>query len=321
MSDKEVILEFKDVCKRFPGMNKNAVDHVSLSVHKGEFVTILGTSGSGKTTLMKMVNLLYDITEGDILFKGESIKTLPPVEHRRKIGYVVQQSGLFPHMTVEDNIATVPHILKWDKQRIKDRVTELLALVNLDPEVYRKRYPRQLSGGQQQRVGIARALAANPDMLLMDEPFGAIDAITRETMQKELLRLQQTARKTILFVTHDIHEAIKMGDKIIIMHEGRLQQFDTPDNIMLYPANEFVTSLVSADDIMERLKTVSLQAVMTPVKGTPGGDDRILPSSTTIEASLPIFLENKEAVVYVQDEEGNLIGQVSWEQLGRVTQR
>ena len=318
MSNKEVILEFRDVCKRFPGMHKNAVDHVSLTVHKGEFVTILGTSGSGKTTLMKMVNLLYDITEGDILFKGESIRKLPPVEHRRKIGYVVQQSGLFPHMTVEDNIATVPNILKWDKQKVKDRVTELLELVNLDPEIYRKRYPRQLSGGQQQRVGIARALAANPDMLLMDEPFGAIDAITRETMQKELLRLQQTARKTILFVTHDIHEAIKMGDKIIIMDEGRLQQFDTPDNIMMHPANDFVTNLVSADDIMERLKTVSVMAVMEPLRQTPPSDAKILPVSTTIEGSLPIFLEDKEAIVFVKDEDGSLVGQLGWEQLGRV---
>ena len=321
MSEHEVILEFKDVCKRFPGMNKNAVDHVSLSVREGEFVTILGTSGSGKTTLMKMVNLLYDITEGDILFKGVSIKTLPPVEHRRKIGYVVQQSGLFPHMTVEDNIATVPNILKWDKQKIRDRVTELLTLVNLDPETYRRRYPRQLSGGQQQRVGIARALAANPDMLLMDEPFGAIDAITRETMQKELLRLQSTTRKTILFVTHDIHEAIKMGDKIIIMDEGKLQQFDTPNNIMLHPANDFVTNLVSADDMMERLKTVSIKAVMAPVTQTPAEGAVILPDYTTIEGSLPIFLADKEAVVFVKDEDGNLAGQIAWEQLGRVLEK
>lgn len=318
MSDRETILEFKNVCKRFPGMEKNAVDSVNLSIKKGEFVTILGTSGSGKTTLMKMVNLLYDISDGDILFKGQSIKDLPPVEHRRKIGYVVQQSGLFPHMTVEENISVVPNILKWDKDKIRDRVTNLLYLVGLNPDDYRKRYPRQMSGGQQQRVGIARALAADPDVLLMDEPFGAIDAITRETMQKELMRLQSTTGKTILFVTHDIQEAFKLGDKIIIMDDGTLQQFDTPDNIMLHPANEFVKKLVSANDVLEKMKIVTLKAVMEPFSGKIPEDACTLDENETIENSFPLFLADKNLTLYLTDSTGKVTGRLVWDQLNDV---
>jgi osmoprotectant transport system ATP-binding protein len=315
MSEKNVVLEFKNTCKRFPGMERNAVNNVNLSIRDGEFVTILGTSGSGKTTLMKMVNLLYDITEGDILFHGESIRNLPPVEHRRKIGYVVQQSGLFPHMTVEANIGVVPNILKWDKSKIQNRAAELLELVDLKPELYRNRYPRQLSGGQQQRVGIARALAADPDVMLMDEPFGAIDAITRESMQNEILRLQRATGKTILFVTHDIGEAFKLGDKVIIMDDGQLQQFDTPNNIMLHPANAFVSKLVSADDPMEKMKTVTIDAVMSPVAKAPTPDDMILPNSVSIENSLPYFFENKDRVLFVKDKNEKVVGQIVWDSL------
>lgn len=315
MSTDKIILEFKDTCKRFNNMEKNAVNRVNLNIMDGEFVTILGTSGSGKTTLMKMVNLLYDISDGDILFHSKSIKSLSPVEHRRKIGYVVQQSGLFPHMTVEDNIAVVPNILKWDKNRISKRIDELLQMVSLNPQIYRKRYPRQLSGGQQQRIGIARAMAADPDVMLMDEPFGAIDAITRESLQKELRKLQKETKKTILFVTHDIHEAFKLGDKVIIMDDGELQQFDTPNNIMIHPSNDFVRKLVSADDVMERIKTVSLDAIMVPVKDNADNNKVVLNIHTPIECSLPIFLNNKDATIYVQNYDGEIVGQVQWEQL------
>ncbi len=315
MSEDKVILQFVNTCKRFENMEKNAVNHVELSIMDGEFVTILGTSGSGKTTLMKMVNLLYDITDGDILFHGKSIKSLSPVEHRRKIGYVVQQSGLFPHMTVEDNIAVVPNILKWDKKRIAKRVEELLEMVSLNPQIYRKRYPRQLSGGQQQRIGIARAMAADPDVMLMDEPFGAIDAITRESLQNELRKLQKETKKTILFVTHDIQEAFKLGDRVIIMDDGELQQFDTPNHIMLHPANDYVRKLVSADDAMQRIKTVTLEAVMVAVKEYHAVKKNVLNMYTSIEGSLPIFLNNKDATIYIENDLGEVVGQVEWEQL------
>lgn len=312
---EEIALRFENTCKRFPNMEKNAVNHVNLSIKDGEFVTILGTSGSGKTTLMKMVNRLYDISDGDILFYGTSIKDLPAVEHRRKIGYVVQQGGLFPHMTVEENIAVVPNILKWDKEKISKRVNELLTLVNLSPEIYLKRYPRQLSGGQQQRVGIARAMAADPAVMLMDEPFGAIDAITRESLQHELLRFQKALKKTILFVTHDIHEAFKLGDKVIIMDDGELQQFDTPNNIMLQPANDFVRKLVSADDVMERIKTVTIDAIMIPLVEDDPKADIVLEMKTSIEESLSLFMKDKNTVIYVKDDTGILVGQLSWDQL------
>ncbi len=319
-AEEKIALEFVNVCKKFPNVDKYAVNNVSLTVKDGEFITILGTSGSGKTTLMKMVNRLYDVTEGDIIFYGNNIENLQPVELRRKIGYVVQQGGLFPHMTVEDNIAVVPNILKWDKERISKRVDELLALVSLEPEIYRKRYPRQLSGGQQQRIGIARAMAADPSVMLMDEPFGAIDAITRESLQNELLRFQKTLKKTILFVTHDIHEAFKLGDKVIIMDDGILQQYDTPNNIMLKPANDYVRKLVSADDVMERIKNVRVDAIMIPVQDENPQPDIILDRKTSIEESLPLFMKDKNRVIYVKDEKDRLIGQLTWNQLSLIVE-
>lgn len=319
-SKKRIALEFRNTCKRFANMEKNAVNRVNLTIKDGEFITILGTSGSGKTTLMKMVNRLYDVSDGDIFFYGESINQLSAVEHRRKIGYVVQQSGLFPHMTVEENIAVVPKILKWDKERISERIDELLTLVDLNPEIYRKRYPRQLSGGQQQRVGIARAMAADPAVMLMDEPFGAIDAITRETLQKELYHLQKDLKKTILFVTHDIHEAFKLGDKVIIMDDGELQQFDTPNQIMMHPANDFVRRLVSADDVMERMKIVTIDAIMKPLQSGEKRNDICLQYKTTIEESFAYFLKDKNAIITVVDNQDHVIGELSWEQLSEIVE-
>ena len=299
------VFQFIHTCKRFPGMDSYAVHDVSLSIKPGEFITILGTSGSGKTTLMKMVNRLYDITDGDILFHGQSVREQPEVEYRRKIGYVVQQSGLFPHMSVADNIAVVPKILKWDKTRIAARVNELLTLVGLDPAVYAKRFPRQLSGGQQQRVAIARALAANPSAMLMDEPFGAIDAITRETLQNELLRIQKSTGKSILFVTHDIGEAFKLGDRVIIMHGGELQQFDTPANIVLHPANEFVARLVGADDPMERVKVVCVSSLAD--KSKKADCSLSLEGSSTINDALPFLLAHPAEDIAICNN-GELIG-------------
>lgn len=241
-----IAVEFCDVIKRFPNAVENAVDHVSFQVQEGELVTILGTSGCGKTTLMKMVNRLYEPTSGVIKVFGENIMETDAVQLRRKIGYVIQQIGLFPHMTVEKNIAVVPEILGWDKEKIHGRVTELLEMVNLEPESYRNRYPSQLSGGQQQRVGLARALAANPSIMLLDEPFGAIDAINRTKLQDELLAIHRKGGLTCLFVTHDVTEALKLGSRILIMNQGKIQQFDTPENILSSPANDYVASLLKS---------------------------------------------------------------------------
>ncbi|MEG0375148.1 MAG: ABC transporter ATP-binding protein [Raoultibacter sp.] len=245
-------IEMIDVTKRFANTSAPAVDSVSLSIDEGEFITILGTSGCGKTTLLKMVNRLYEPTSGTISLFGENIATVDKVIVRRRIGYVIQQVGLFPHMTIADNIATVPTLLKWEKAIIEDRVTELLTLVGLNPQEYRSRYPSQLSGGQQQRVGLARALAADPKIMLLDEPFGAIDAITRTSLQDELLRLHRTMNKTFLFVTHDINEAFKLGNRVLVMNNGRVCQFDTPRNIALNPTDDFTASLIASAREQER---------------------------------------------------------------------
>ena len=254
----EAIL-YQDVTKRFAKSEVNSVDHVNASIAEGEFITILGSSGCGKTTLLKMTNRLYEPTEGKIILFGEDISTVDQIVVRRRMGYVIQQVGLFPHMTIEENIAAIPKLLKWDKDRIYNRVTELLQLIDLDPDDYRKRYPAQLSGGQQQRVGLARALVTDPKIMLMDEPFGAIDAITRLNLQNELKRIHGEMKKTFLLVTHDINEAFKLGDRVMIMNEGRLIQFDTPRNIVLNPADPFVETLIrSARDQEEFWEDVKL---------------------------------------------------------------
>lgn len=246
-----IAIEFKNVSKQFKESTSIAVDNVSLTIEHGEFITILGSSGCGKTTLLKMINRLYDPQKGTIEFFGKDISNTDPVAFRRKIGYVIQQAGLFPHMTIAGNIATVPRILKWPKVTIDARVDELLKLVDLEPSEFRNRYPAQLSGGQQQRVGLARALAANPDVMLLDEPFGAIDAITRINLQDELLKIYRASKKTYLFVTHDITEAFKLGSRVLIMDKGKIQQFDAPQNIAKNPANDFVISLLRSAKVQK----------------------------------------------------------------------
>jgi osmoprotectant transport system ATP-binding protein len=247
-------LEFRGATKRYPGQNEPAVDGLSLEVPAGEICVLVGPSGCGKTTAMRMANRMIDITEGDILLDGSSIKDREPAELRRQIGYAIQQIGLFPHLSVADNIATVPRLLGWPKARIRERVDELLELVGLEPADTRDRFPGQLSGGQRQRVGVARALAVDPPLMLMDEPFGAIDPINRERLQNEFLRLQQEIRKTIVFVTHDIDEAIKMGDRIAIMQRGgKLAQYAAPAELLMSPADSFVEDFVGADRALKRL--------------------------------------------------------------------
>lgn len=239
-------IEFQNVTKTFRGASHNAVDHVSFTIEEGEFITILGSSGCGKTTLMKMVNRLYEPDSGTITLFGKDSSTLDAVPLRRSIGYVVQQIGLFPHLTVGGNIAMVPSLLKWEKSKTEARVDELLAMVGLSPDEFKHRYPAQLSGGQQQRVGLARALAVDPKIMLLDEPFGAIDSITRTRLQDELLALHKGMGKTFLFVTHDIEEAFKMGTRVMIMNEGKLLQFGAPKDTILRPAEGFVKSLVES---------------------------------------------------------------------------
>jgi osmoprotectant transport system ATP-binding protein len=247
-------LEFRAATKRYPGQDEPAVDQLSLEVPAGEICVLVGPSGCGKTTAMRMVNRMIDITDGDIVLDGRSVKERKPAELRREIGYAIQQIGLFPHLTIADNIATVPKLLGWPKDRIRARVDELLELVQLDPAETRDRYPAQLSGGQRQRIGVARALAVDPPLMLMDEPFGAIDPINREKLQNEFLRLQHEIRKTIVFVTHDIDEAIKMGDRIAILRKGgKLAQYAPPAELLMYPADPFVEDFVGSDRALKRL--------------------------------------------------------------------
>ena len=254
-------VRYEGTTKLYPGASEPAVDKLTLEVPAGEICVLVGPSGCGKTTAMRMVNRTVEITSGDVLVGEHSVRDREPAQLRREIGYVIQQIGLFPHRTISENIGAVPELLGWKKGRIRERSAELLALIGLDPELG-DRYPAQLSGGQQQRVGVARALAADPLVMLMDEPFGAIDPINRERLQNEFLRLQAEIRKTVLFVTHDIDEAIKMGDRIAVMREGgRVEQYATPAELLMAPANEFVEDFVGADRALKRLSLMRVSDI------------------------------------------------------------
>jgi osmoprotectant transport system ATP-binding protein len=251
------MIRLVDLEKHYPGQAHAAVEKLNMEIPAGEIVILVGPSGCGKTTTMKMINRIIEPSSGKIILQGEDVTKTNPDQLRRRIGYVIQQIGLFPHQTIFDNVATVPRMLKWPASKIRARVDELLELVGLDPAQYRDRYPKQLSGGQRQRVGVARALSADPPVMLMDEPFGAIDPITRERLQNEFLRLQQEIRKTIVFVTHDIGEAIKMGDRIAILRERSvIAQYDTPDAILSAPADDFVRDFIGSGAALRRLNLV-----------------------------------------------------------------
>jgi osmoprotectant transport system ATP-binding protein len=291
-------LEFREVTKRYPGSAEPAVDGLSLEVPAGEICVLVGPSGCGKTTAMRMVNRMIDITSGDILLGGRSVRERKPEELRRHIGYVIQQVGLFPHRTIGDNVATVPRLLGWDKGRVAARVDELLDLVGLDPHVMRGRYPAQLSGGQRQRVGVARALAVDPPVMLMDEPFGAIDPINRERLQNEFLRLQAELRKTIVFVTHDIDEAIKMGDRIAVMQVGgKLAQYAPPAELLMSPASQFVEDFVGADRALKRLalqrvRDIDLWSVATCRVGEPTAEVRKRLADADLD--IPLLVDERQ---------------------------
>src|SRR5689334_20132317 len=254
-------VRYEETTKRYPGASSPAVDKLSLEVPAGEICVLVGPSGCGKTTAMRMVNRTVEITSGDVLIGEQSVRDREPAQLRREIGYVIQQIGLFPHRTISENIGAVPQLLGWKKERTRERAAELLELIGLDPELG-DRYPAQLSGGQQQRVGVARALAADPLVMLMDEPFGAIDPINRERLQNEFVRLQAEIRKTVLFVTHDIDEAIKMGDRIAILKQGgHLVQYATPAELLMAPADDFVEDFVGADRALKRLALMRVRDI------------------------------------------------------------
>ncbi|MBD8035779.1 ABC transporter ATP-binding protein [Solibacillus sp. A46] len=293
------MLSIQNLTKTYRG-NKKAVDNLSIDIEQGEFIVFIGTSGSGKTTALRMINRMIEPTSGKIMMDGTDLSKMNAVQLRRQIGYVIQQIGLMPHMTIRDNITLVPKLLKWDKQE-KDKVAErLIGLVNL-PTSYLDMYPAQLSGGQQQRIGVIRALAANQDIILMDEPFGALDPITRDTLQDLMKDLQVRLGKTVIFVTHDMDEAIKLADRICIMHEGKVVQFDTPDNILANPANDFVRDFIGSHRLIQNKPSVKIvDEVM------------IQPVSITIEKSLDdalrLMVSKRVDTLYVTDADKRLIG-------------
>ena len=310
-------LVFDEATKIYQGREGAAVDHLSLTVPAGEICVLVGPSGGGKTTALKLVNRLIPLTSGDIRIDGTSILDHNLTQLRRSIGYVIQQVGLFPHITVEGNIGTVPKLLGWPRARIRDRVTELLELVGLDPVGDRGRFPAELSGGQRQRVGLARALAANPPLMLMDEPFGAIDPIVRARLQDEFLRLQQELRKTVVFVTHDVDEAIKVGDRIAILREGgRLAQYDTPDRILDHPTDEFVADFVGRDRALKALTLRTLGDLeLTPAGGGAADGLPRLTADTSLRDALAILVAERSQAALVTDGQGSPLGVVTREAL------
>ncbi len=303
------MIEFKEVSKTYPGTDTSVVNDLSFEIPEGEVCVLVGPSGCGKTTTMRMVNRLIEPTDGEILIDGEPNTSMSGTRLRRKIGYAIQQIGLFPHRTIAENIATVPGLLNWDKGRIKERVDDLLELVGLDPNDYRERYPAELSGGQQQRVGVARAMAADPPIMLMDEPFGAVDPITRERLQDEFLRIQQDIKKTIVFVTHDIDEAIKMGDKIAILKQGGvLAQYDTPENILSNPNSEFVSSFVGADRVLKRLSLTRVEDMeLEPANGEADGLPRISGHLTVRDALSELLGSGRSSAVVEENGKRGLL--------------
>ena len=311
------MITLEGVTKRYPNGHV-AVDDLSLEVAEGEVCVLVGPSGCGKTTTLRMINRLIDLTSGRIVVAGRDIMATDPVELRRHVGYVIQHVGLFPHQTVGDNIATVPKLLRWDKARTRDRVQELMQLVGLDPTIYRDRYPSQLSGGQQQRVGVARALAADPPVLLMDEPFGAIDPVTRARLQQEFLGLQRRLRKTVVLVTHDIDEAVLLGDRIALLAQGGvLAQHGTPDDLLTRPADDFVADFVGHDRGLKRLAVTVIDEAWLEPAGT-NGDNVGLPQvarTATLREALAKALLSDQGVIVVVDESGQPVGRLGLDRL------
>jgi osmoprotectant transport system ATP-binding protein len=310
------MIRLESLTKIYPSAHGGAasVDRVSFEVGAGETCVLLGPSGCGKTTTLRMINRLVAPTSGKVFIEGRDTSAADPVELRRTIGYVIQQIGLFPNMTVAENIGVVPRLLNWDRGRMRRRAEELLAMLALDPAEFLDRYPNELSGGQAQRVGVARALAADPPVLLMDEPFGAVDPVNREVIQDEFLRMQKALRKTVLFVSHDIDEAVKMADRIAIFRAGRLEQYAAPDELLGRPANEFVASFVGSDRTLKRLRRISVSEV---VNGAGGGDHTTAPHAPAVSPTddlrrvATLFLEQGVDVLRCVDADGHFVGIVT----------
>ncbi|MGO6818118.1 ABC transporter ATP-binding protein [Rhizobium brockwellii] len=305
------MIEIKNVTKRYGAAT--VVDDVSMSVEKGEITVIVGTSGSGKSTLMRMINRLVPITEGEIFVGGQNVMDVEVTELRRKIGYAIQGHGLFPHRTVAQNIATVPQLLDWDSSRIAKRVEELLGLFNLDPATFADKYPHQLSGGQQQRVGVARALAAEPELLLMDEPFGALDPVIRGKAQDDLLAIQKQFGTTVILVTHDMDEAFHLGNQIAVMSQGRLLQCSTPEKILTEPADPFVQQLTGTSD--RALKLMSLLPLKESMEPAKNGLAYALPQSLSLRDALAEMIWQGVDEAAVQDGEKAPVGSISMTRL------
>jgi osmoprotectant transport system ATP-binding protein len=319
------VIEIERVTKRFAGFAP-AVDDCSLVVGEGELTVLLGPSGSGKTTLLKLVNRLYDPDGGRILIDGVDIRSVPAHVLRRGIGYVIQQVGLFPHLRVERNIATVPELLGWPRDRIDGRIDELLDLVGL-PRTYRRRFPRQLSGGEQQRVGLARALAADPAIMLMDEPFGALDAITRGRLQDELRAIHQRLHKTILFVTHDVDEALRLADCVVVMRSGRVLQHGPPLEMLARPRDAFVRQLLAADDVLRQLGLLPVTAALMAASrdpplaagaAPPAAGPATVDATQSLRDALSTLLRHGIETLTVIGQDGRPIGRVGFEDIRRV---
>jgi osmoprotectant transport system ATP-binding protein len=303
------MLVLERVTKRYPN-GQVAVNELDLEIRDGETCVLVGPSGCGKTTTLRMINRLIEPTSGRILLDGEDVTGVDPVPLRLKMGYVIQQIGLFPHMTVADNVATVPRLLGWDRKRISRRVDELMELVGLEPSRFARRYPHQLSGGQRQRVGVARALGADPPVLLMDEPFGAIDRVTRDRLQNEFLQIQERMRKLVVFVTHDIDEAVKMGDRIAMLREGGvLQQYDTPARVLARPANDFVADFLGPDRGQKRLAVVRIDPARLQNAVSPDSLPAVPANATLSDVLSVMILHDSDRVLVRRD--GEVLGQLT----------
>ena len=310
MVEKVPAVEFRDVSKIYSKMKNAAVKNISFKIEKGDFCCLIGTSGSGKTTLMRMINRMNSVTKGEVLVDGKNVKSFNPVNLRRHIGYVIQNNGLMPHMTIRENIILVPKLLKWPKDKLSGEAQKLIKMAEL-PESYLDRYPSELSGGQQQRIGVVRALAANQNLILMDEPFGALDPITRESLQNLIQNLQVRLGKTIVFVTHDMDEALKLATKVVVLHDGQLIQVGTPDQILHHPANDYVKSLIGEERLSEaKYETVKVKNVMltNPTKIDLGA---------SLTDALTMMKEHRVDTLLVVDNGDHLKGYISIDDLQR----
>lgn len=318
------MIEFKNVTKEYSKEVK-AIDDISLTVGDGELVILLGPSGCGKTTLLRMVNQLESITEGDIHIQGKSVREMNKINMRRNTGYVIQSNGLFPNMTIEDNTMVVPDLLGWDRKKKKDRFNYLMDLVGLNPDEYRARYPHELSGGQQQRIGVARAMAADPPIMLMDEPFGALDPIIREKVQDEFLAIQKEVKKTILFVSHDIDEAVRMGDQIALLRDGKVMQYDSPAELLIHPKNEFVSEFVGKDRVLRSMSLYTVKDVVDAFGLHQLDHSKLEKKEITMDTSLRVAISmilNQEAdQLVIVDEMGKAKGSLTFDIMEKFLQR